>query len=60
NMSNRQRCWLDYMSKFDFDITYVKGEFNKVADCLSRYFESDSPGEHHDVHEYVNADQQID
>ncbi|TFK59233.1 hypothetical protein BDN72DRAFT_732909, partial [Pluteus cervinus] len=59
-MSNRQRRWLDYMSKFNFDITYVKGEYNKVADCLSRYYESDSPGEHHSVHEYVNADRRMD
>jgi len=36
-LSNRQFRWIDYMSRFDFDITYVKGEYNKVADCLSRY-----------------------
>ena len=40
-LTARQRRWMDYMSKFDFDITYVKGELNKVADCLSRYYESD-------------------
>ena len=31
------------MSRFDFNITYVKGEYNKVADCLSHYYESDTP-----------------
>jgi hypothetical protein len=34
-LSSRQRRWIDYLSRFDFDITYVKGEYNKVADCLS-------------------------
>ncbi|RDB19217.1 Transposon Ty3-G Gag-Pol polyprotein, partial [Hypsizygus marmoreus] len=60
NLSNRQRRWMDYMSKFNFDITYVKGELNKVADCLSRYYESDLPEEAHDVYDYVRADQRID
>ena len=48
------------MSCYQFDITYVKEELNKVADCLSRYFESDQHGEHHAVHEYVDADVCID
>ena len=30
-----QRCW--YLSNFKFDITYVKGELNKVVDCLLYY-----------------------
>src|SRR5438270_12889720 len=28
-LSNRQFQWINYMSQFDFDITYVKGEYNK-------------------------------
>jgi len=60
NLSNRQRRWMDYMSKFDFDITYIKGEFNKVADCLSRYYESDTNADIHEFHEYVQADRRID
>jgi hypothetical protein len=35
NLSSRQRRWNNYLSRFNFDITYVKGELNKVADCLS-------------------------
>jgi hypothetical protein len=31
NLTPRQHRWTDYMSRFDFDITYVKGELNKVA-----------------------------
>jgi len=51
---------MDYMSKCDFDITYVKGELNKVVDCLSRYYESDTNVDVHDVHEYMRADTRID
>ncbi|KAG6883505.1 hypothetical protein C0995_012191, partial [Termitomyces sp. Mi166 len=48
------------MSRYDFDITYVKGELNKVADCLSQYFESDTPDDVHNVYDYVQADKRID
>jgi hypothetical protein len=51
---------MDYMSRFDFDITYVKGEHNKVADCLSRYYESDMVADVHGMHEYVQIDRRID
>jgi hypothetical protein len=47
---------MDYMSRFDFNITYVKGELNKVVDCLSRHFESNTPDETHETHDYVWAD----
>jgi hypothetical protein len=60
NLSHHQQRWMDYMSRFDFDITYVKGELNKIADCLSRYFESDATNETHEVHKYVRADTRID
>ncbi|KAG6858093.1 hypothetical protein C0995_002702 [Termitomyces sp. Mi166 len=48
------------MSRYDFDITYVKGELNKVVDCLLRYFESDTPDDVHNIYNYVQADKQID
>jgi len=60
HLSNRQFRWIDYMSRFDFDITYVKGEHNKVADCLSRYYESDTAADVHEYHDYVQADLRID
>ena len=59
-LSNRQLRWTNYMSKFDFDITYIKGEYNKVADCLSRYYESDTPADTHQFHEYVHMDRKLD
>jgi len=60
SLSHRQRRWTDYMSRFDFDITYIKGEYNKAADCLSRYYESDTSADVHEPHEYVQADAHID
>ena len=44
---------MDYMLRFDFDITYVKGELNKVADCLSHYYESDTPTDIYGINEFV-------
>jgi hypothetical protein len=50
---------MDYMSKFDFDIIYIKGEYNKVADCLSRYYENNTSADMHKFHDYVQADRRI-
>ncbi len=59
-LSNRQFWWIDYMSRFDFNITYVKGEYNKVADCLSQYYGNDTSTDVHEYHDYVQADLRID
>jgi hypothetical protein len=59
-LSNRQQRWIEYMSKFDFNITYVKGEYNKVTDCLSQYYKSDTSTDIHEYHEYVQADRRLD
>ena len=34
-LSSRQMRWMEYLSQFVFDIQYVKGSSNKVADSLS-------------------------
>ncbi|KAF8237976.1 hypothetical protein L208DRAFT_1073872, partial [Tricholoma matsutake] len=52
--------WIDYLSQFNVDITYIKGELNKVADCLSQYYESNTLMDTHQPHEYVQADIHID
>jgi len=52
-LTARQRRWMDYMSRFTFDITYIKGKLNKVADCLSRYYENDTIQDVHMYDEYV-------
>lgn len=59
-MSNRQTRWMEFLSRFDHEMIYVQGHLNKVADCLSRYFATDTPDETHPEHWYVNADARLD
>ena len=40
SLSPRQVRWYEFLSRFDFDIVYVKGELNIVADALSRKHEN--------------------
>ena len=35
HLSSRQIRWMDYLSRFYFNIRYVKGTSNKVVDALS-------------------------
>jgi len=51
---------MEYLSRFDFDIRYIKGKLNKVANCLSRYYESDTWYDVYDISEYVDADVRLD
>ena len=48
--------WAEYIDRFDAQIMHVEGEENKVADCLSRYYENDTPDDEHPRAIYVNAD----
>jgi hypothetical protein len=32
----RQRRWSEFISEYDFDITYIKGTMNRVVDALSQ------------------------
>ena len=36
NLSRRQARWQEFLAEYDFDIRYVRGEDNTVADALSR------------------------
>jgi hypothetical protein len=47
---------MEFLARFDYEITYIKGETNLVADVLSRYYESDNWDEVHDTSQYVSAD----
>src|ERR1700742_3250174 len=51
---------MEYLSRFDLEICYVKGITNKVADALSRYYEHDSWDKTLAAHEYVDADKRLD
>ncbi|KAI0047077.1 hypothetical protein FA95DRAFT_1467649, partial [Auriscalpium vulgare] len=59
-LSSRQTRWMEYLSRFNYEIVYMKGDSNKVTDCLSRYYEGDDGDEDVPVHEYVNADARLD
>ena len=52
--------WMEYLSRFNCDIRYIKGTRNKVADSLSRYYQSDTGDDIHPLYYYVNADIQLD
>lgn len=58
--NGRQIRWDEYLSRFDFDIEHVSGATNKVADCLSRYYDNDGANETHGEEVYVNADVRLD
>jgi hypothetical protein len=36
DLNARQRRWSEFMSEYDFGISYIKGKENVVADALSR------------------------
>jgi hypothetical protein len=36
DLNARQRRWSEFLSEYDFEITYIKGTVNRVADALSR------------------------
>jgi RNase H-like domain found in reverse transcriptase len=59
-LSSRQMHWMEYLSRFDFSIQYVRGSRNKVADSLSRYHQSDTSDDKFPTYDYVSADLQLD
>ena len=36
DLNAQQQRWLDLLSEYEFEITYIKGTVNQVADALSR------------------------
>ena len=56
SLSSRQTRWWEYLSRFNFTIQHVDGDMNCVADCLSQYYENDSPDDHHPDHNFMSAD----
>ena len=59
-LSGRQVRWAEYLSRFDFEIMYVQGKDNIVADSLSRYYKSDTVDDKHPSYVYVSADLWLD
>ena len=56
SLSSRQTRWWEYLSHFNFTIQHVDGTTNRVADCLSHYYEMNGPGDKHPDHEFVSTD----
>ena len=55
-LSSRQIRWTDYLSRFNAEIVYMKGVDNKVADCLSQYYETEGSKGAHERVDWANAD----
>ena len=55
-LSSQQIRWTDCLSRFNAEIVYMKGVDNKVADCLSRYYETEGGEGAHECVDWVNAD----
>ena len=51
---------MEYLSCFDYNIQYMKGQLNKVADALSWYYKSDTWYDVHPPDKYVNVDVWLD
>ena len=51
---------MEYLSQFDYDIQYIKGTSNRVADSLSRYYQLDTVEDNHPSYDYVTVDAQLD
>jgi len=65
NLSGRQARWCEKISEFNFDIVYVPGTENVVADALSRMYSNDSGGTIRAPSEYtyfdvMNEDVEVD
>jgi hypothetical protein len=58
HLNSRQAHWMEFLARFNLNITYIKGDLNLVADPLFRYYESDEWNESHSdpQPEYVNVD----
>ncbi len=46
-LNNHQIHWIEYMARFDLKLQHVPGKENKVADCLSHYYENNNTDKFH-------------
>ena len=55
-LSPRQIWWWEYLSCFNCDTIHMDGDWNRVADTLSHYFEYDTIEDKHPNTDFVKAD----
>ncbi|KAJ3474471.1 hypothetical protein NLI96_g12441 [Meripilus lineatus] len=53
HLSPRQHRWVDVLNEFDYDINYIPGETNVLADALSRIYSDEPTGIQRAKSEYV-------
>ena len=56
-LSPRQTQWWEYLSHFNYDITHIDGERNRVTDALSLYFENNTIEDNIPDNDFVKADE---
>jgi RNase H-like domain found in reverse transcriptase len=56
NLSGRQAHWMEKIREFDFEIIYVPGSNNVLADALSRMYLNEAPGTVRGPSEYMEHD----
>ncbi|KAF7375484.1 DNA/RNA polymerase [Mycena sanguinolenta] len=57
-LSARQSRWLETLGEFDFEIEYIPGTTNVLADALSRIYSADLPGTMRAPSEFVPHDEE--
>jgi hypothetical protein len=57
-LSPRQARWLETLSEFDFEVIYLPGEENVLADALSRMYSNEPVGTVRAASEYVSAEEE--
>ncbi|KAG8726965.1 hypothetical protein FRC11_014133, partial [Ceratobasidium sp. 423] len=57
-LSGRQMRWAEVFGEFDYEIKYIPGEKNKLANALSRLYEGDAPGTVQAESKYVPTDEE--
>jgi transposase InsO family protein len=60
NLSPRQHRWIDTLSEFDFDIQYIPGDTNGLADALSRIYSDEPRGITRAESEFIDEGPDVD
>jgi hypothetical protein len=60
SLTAKQIRWAQLLSRHDFKVIYIPGKANIFADVLSRWHETDRPGEVFHSSAYVNLPEHFD